>query len=251
MSHTATAESEETESGKQLELLEHLTELRTRLVRTAVYVGLGTIVGWVYYKPFFKLLSAPMAPALGKGQSFIGTDVTEGFMIRVQIAVLIGIIIAFPLVTLEAWRFIAPGLTRKERRAAQLIGPLSVILFASGVVLSYFIQPVGIRWLVSQYPAGVSFMPKIGPNVIFILKMYLAFGVVFQMPIVLMFLGKIGIVDSKMLKSYWRQAIVLIGIVAAAITPSGDAFTMLVMAGPMVLLYVLSIGFVRLVEPRS
>lgn len=248
MAETADKEKEELDSDRQLELIEHLTELRTRIIRIAVYVMLGTLAGWIFYGFFFKVLSKPIMPILGSGNDFIGTDITEGFMIKMQISVLIGIIIALPLLTMEGWRFVAPGLTRRERKAVKLVGPLSILLFAGGVVVSYCILPMGFKWLLAQFPKGVKFLPKIGPNLVFILKMHLAFGLTFQLPIILMFLGKVGIVNSKLLITHWRQAVVALAIIAAVVTPSGDAFTMGMMCLPLLVLYVLSIGLVKLVE---
>ena len=251
MVETAEQKQEGTED-RQLELMEHLTELRTRVIRIAVYVSLGMVVGWSFYSFFFELFSAPVMGFLKKsGSTFLLTGVAEGFTIKVQISLLIGIIIAMPLITWEGWRFVAPGLTRSERRAVRLVAPLSIFLFISGVLLAFYVLPVGIKWLISQNPPQAKFMPSVTSTLLFILKMYLAFGLVFQMPVVLMFLAKVGIVSSRTLKSYWRQAIVAIGIVAAAITPSGDAFTMLVMCAPMCVLYLLSIGLVKLVERGS
>jgi len=242
-------EVDEESSDKQLELVDHLAELRNRIVRCIVYVSVGMAVGWVFYGFFFRLLSAPVMQFLERsGSSFLLTGVAEGFTIKVQISLLVGIIITLPLITMEGWAFIAPGLTKSERRAVKLVMPLSILLFILGVALGYFIMPTGIKWLIGQNPPGARFMPSVAQTLLFILKMYLAFGLVFQMPVVLMFLAKAGLVSSKTLRSYWRQAVVALFIIAAAVTPSGDAFTMMMMCAPMVVLYVLSIGLVRIVE---
>ncbi|HET6456634.1 MAG TPA: twin-arginine translocase subunit TatC [Armatimonadota bacterium] len=248
MVDTAEKDAEGLDSDRQLELIEHLTELRTRIIRIAVYVMLGTLAGWIFYDFFFKIISNPILPFLGDGNDFIGTEVTEGFTIKMQISMLIGVILALPLVTMEGWKFVAPGLTKQERKAVKLVGPLSIFLFAGGVIVSYLILPMGFKWLLAQFPTGVKFLPKIGPNLIFILKMLLAFGLTFQLPIILMFLGKVGIVNSKMLIAHWRQAVVVLAIIAAVVTPSGDAFTMGMMCVPLLVLYVLSIGLVKIVE---
>ena len=239
-------------SDKQLELMDHLAELRTRIIRCTAYVALGTAVGWIFYGSFFKLLSAPVMQFLKQSESsFLLTGVAEGFTIKVQISLLVGIIVTLPLITMEGWAFIAPGLTRSERRAVKLVMPLSILLFILGVALGYFVMPTGVKWLISQNPPGAKFMPSVAQTLLFILKMYLAFGLVFQMPVVLMFLAKAGLVSSNTLRSYWRQAIVVLFIIAAAVTPSGDAFTMMMMCTPMVILYLLSIGLVRIVERSS
>ena len=241
-------DDENTSSDRQLDLVEHLAELRTRLVRSVLYVGLAAIAGWVFYPFFFALLSKPVAPVLKGGSKFLLTGVAEGFSIKMQIALLTGVIMAMPLLTLEGWRFVSPGLTKKEKKGIRLVGPLSILLFAAGVCVAYTILPVGIQWLVSQNPPGATFMPSVAQTLLFVLKMCLAFGLVFQLPVVLMFLAKVGIVDSRMLKSYWRQAVVVLAIVAAVVTPSADAFSMMLMCAPLIVLYGLSIVLVKTVE---
>jgi sec-independent protein translocase protein TatC len=250
MSDESSEAVEDQLEGKQADLFDHLAELRSRIMRGAIYVAVGALVGWVFYDFFFRLLSAPVKPCL-KGTSFLLTSVTEGFVIKMEVSLLVGLIITLPLITLEAWRFIAPGLTRTERKAVWLVAPLSILLFAAGVLLAYAILPVGIRWLVGQNPPGALFMPSVAQTLLFILKMCLAFGLVFQLPVVLMFLARVGLVSSGMLKTYWRQSVVAIGIIAAIVTPSSDAFSMLMMAAPMFGLYVLSIGLVRIVEKQA
>jgi sec-independent protein translocase protein TatC len=237
---------------RHIALMDHLAELRTRIIRSCIYVLVGSIGGWILYDHIFHLLSAPVMPSLEKhGASYLLTEVTEGFVIKMQVSVLAGIIFALPLATLEGWRFIAPGLTHAERRAVGLIAPLSILLFAAGIGLGYLILPVGIGWLVSQSPPGATLMPSVKQTLLFVMKMCLAFGVVFQMPVVLMFFARIGLLTSAMLRSYWRHALVAIGIVAGIVTPSSDAFSMLMMAVPMAGLYALSIVLVRAVEKRA
>ncbi|MBP6964606.1 MAG: twin-arginine translocase subunit TatC [Armatimonadetes bacterium] len=252
MSDSAIAELEDDDApGRQLELLEHLTELRTRIIRVVVYVAVGMLFGWIFYSRFFSFLTAPVSVFLKGDSSFLITGITEAFSIKMQISVVIGIVLALPLITMEGWRFVAPGLTRRERRSVKLVAPLSVVLSALGLVTAYFVMPMGIRWLIGLIPKEAKFMPNVQTSMLFIVKTYLAFAVLFQMPVVLMFLGKVGIVTSDMLTRNWRQAIVVIGIVAAAATPSGDAVTMMMMCGPMIVLYILSIGLVRMVEHRA
>ncbi len=237
-------------SGKQLELIEHLAELRSRLARCVLYIAVGTVAGWVFYKQFFfPALAGPVLPYLkSHNGTFLLTGIAEGFTIRMQVSLLVGAILAMPLITMEGWRFISPGLTRQERKGVHLVGPLSVLLFVGGVATAYWILPAGVKWLTDQNPTEAVFMPSVQGTLMFILKMCLAFGLVFQLPVVLMFLAKVGLVDSRMLKSYWRQAVVVLAIVAAVVTPSNDAFSMSMMCLPLIVLYVLSIGLVKLVE---
>lgn len=242
-------EDKKQETSSKMELMEHLSELRGRLIRSLIYIILGAVIGWIFYSIFFRLLSSPISPYLEEhGSMFLLTGVAEGFTVKVQVSVLVGLILAAPLVTIEGWRFISPGLTYKERHGFILAAPLSVLLFVCGVVSSYYIMPAGIKWLLSQNPPDAQFMPKVQDTLLFILKMCLSFGVVFQMPVVLMFLAKVGLIDSAVLKSYWRHAVVLIAIAAALITPSADAFTMVLLCAPMIFLYIVSIGLVRMME---
>lgn len=236
-------------SNRQLDLIEHLAELRSRVVRSLIYVGLGTLVGWYCYAPFFKLLSAPVQSYLVRnGGSFLITGVIEGFMIKMQVSILVGLILSVPLITCEGWGFVSPGLTGPEKRSIRLVSPLSILLFVAGVLLAYFILPKGIDWLAAQNPPGAVYMPSVQQTILFVLKMCLAFGLVFQLPVVLMLLARLGIINSKMLTAYWRHSVVGISVIAAIVTPSNDAFSMLMMFIPMVVLYFGSISLVRLVE---
>jgi sec-independent protein translocase protein TatC len=251
MDATINTQVDDDTCDKELDLMEHLSELRTRLIRSILYVAIGMAVTWIWYDFFFRLLSAPVLPILKqKGGQFIVTGITEGFTIKLQMCVIIGLILVLPLVTMEMWGFVAPGLTRAERRAVKLVAPLSILLFISGVVVAYYALPAGAKWLVDQIPSGATFMPKIQDNLLFIMRMYLGFGLVFQLPVVLMFLAKVGLVTSKTLKSYWRQAVVILCIIAAAVTPSGDAITMMMLCAPLIGLYLLSIALVSFVENR-
>lgn len=232
---------------KQLDITEHLIELRGRILRSLIFIFVGSVIGWVFYDRIFDLISAPVMSFLNKGGSkFLLTGVMEGFLIKTQISVITGLILVLPIITLEGWGFLTPALTKQERKSVYLIAPLSVLLFLSGVLVAYLILPTGIIWLMAQNPPKALFMPSVSQTLLFILKMYLAFGLVFQMPVILMFLGRIGIIDAGMMKKYWRQAVVVIGIVSAIVTPSSDAFSMLMMCIPMIGLYVLSIGLVKI-----
>ena len=237
------------ETGRQMELLDHLTELRSRLIRVIVYIVAGTMVGWFAYDWVFKILSAPVQGYLKQsGDTFLMTSITEPFVVRMQVSLLVGIALAIPLVTFEAWKFIAPGLTKKERRGVRFVAPLSVLLFAGGVALGYWILPVGINWFASLKRPDIKLMPQVSGTLLFIAKMCLAFGLTFQLPVILMFLARVGIVSSRMLISYWRHAIIILAIVAAVVTPSNDAFSMSMMCIPLIGLYGLSILLVRTME---
>lgn len=223
----------------------HLVELRSRFIRSAVYIAFGTIVGWVFYGFFFQLIGAPLTQLLRRSETeFLVTGVAEGFLLKMQISFLVGLILSLPLVSCEGWGFLCPALTRTERRSMLFIAPFSIFLFVFGVVAAYLVLPLGFVWLAAQNPPNSRYMPSVGPSMVFILKMCFAFGLVFQMPVVLMFLGKIGVVNATMMKARWKEAIVVIAVVTAIATPSNDALSMILMCLPMTLLYAVSIVLV-------
>ena len=231
------------------ELTEHLTELRGRIVRTLLYIVAAAVAAWFFYDQIFAVLVRPMSDVLvGINKTFLVTSFQEPFVVRLQICFVAGLILSSPLIAREVWGFIAPGLTPSERRPIKWIAPLAVVLFWSGVVLCYAILPAAFKWFASYVPEGVELRPTLQMAVLFSLKMLLMFGVTFQLPIVLMLLAKIGIVYSKMLWTNWRVAMVGVAILAAVATPSNDAFTMMMMAVPVALLYFFSIFLVKIVE---
>jgi len=235
---------------RKAELTEHLTELRGRLIRIIIYVVAGAAVAWLQYDAWlYDLLTNPMMGVLNDMKSkFLLTSFPEGFMIQMLICLVSGLILASPLVTYELWAFVSPGLTANEKRPAKWLLPLALLLFCSGVTLCYLILPTAFRWFAGYVPKNAELRPSVQTNILFLVKMLFMFGVVFELPVVLMLLAKVGIVNSRMLRRNWRVAMVLVAVVAAFATPSNDAFSMLMMAAPVALLYFLSIFLVKFVE---
>src|SRR3569833_545254 len=191
--------------------------LRTRRIRPCLYSLAGMIAMYVLFKPVYTVLSDPITHALShspKGQlpsgvqtSFLVTNFFEPFLIRLQISAVGGLILAIPFVGLELWGFIAPGLTRNEQRAVRLVAPFSILLFVVGVCIAFLVMPMAIRWALSylaDFPGLVLYQNPL-TYIVFAVKMMLAFGLVFQLPVVLMFLVKTGILTSSLMIKYWRQ----------------------------------------------
>lgn len=246
---------------KTAELTEHLAELRTRIIRAAVYAVAGMVLIYIFEDPLFKLLAKPIietlqnrhVPTYGNGPGgFVIRNFTDAFFIKLQISTVGGLIVAAPFIVMELWGFIAPALTTKEKRGIHLVAPMSVILFLAGVTCAYLIMPMAVRWFLSYLTdiPGAVLMQNPLTYVVFMVKMLLAFGLVFQLPVILMFLGKVGIINSGLMIRYWRHIAVGLFSVAMVIAPSNDPGTMLALAVPLTLLFFGSIGLVRMVETK-
>ncbi len=246
---------------RKAELTEHLAELRTRLIRASAYVLLS--MGLVYYfgDRIQILLMAPIqhvidarvhtagAGAIPAGM-FSYRNFTDGFFLRLQIATFGGLVIALPLILLELWGFIAPALTAQEKKGVHFVAPMSVVLFLMGLSCAYFILPRAVGWFLSYIPAGAVLMQDPLTYIVFVVKLLLVFGALFELPVVLMFFGKIGIISSALMIRYWRQIAVGLFTLAMVVAPSNDPGTMVALAIPLTLLFFGSIGLVKLVEPK-
>ena len=246
----------EPDEERKAELTEHLAELRTRLIRACAYVGVGMVVMYVLFHPIYNLLEGPLQPALAKLPSGSGlrfNSFTEPFFLKLQIATVGGLVLALPLIVLELWGFIAPALTPGEKRGVHFVAPLSVVLFVMGVACAYLILPMAMRWFLSylnDFPDPILLQNPL-TYIVFVVKMMLVFGVLFELPVILMFLGKIGIINSALMVKYWRQIAVGLFTLAMVVAPSNDPGTMLALAIPLTLLFFGSIGLVKLVEPKG
>jgi sec-independent protein translocase protein TatC len=234
------------------DLVTHLTELRARLLRSIIYAVLGMVVVWIFLDPIYRFLMRPIIGAVKKGHGQLNVQLfLEGFMIRVEIALIGGLMLAAPFIYYEIWAFIAPGLTRNERRAARPLVPISGLLFLVGVAFGYLLTGPSVEWLMKMNPPETVALYRLNDNLLLIMKFYLALGISFQLPIVIVLLAKLGIVDSRLLSRRWREAVIVIFVVAAIITPTWDPITMTIAAIPMVLLYLGTIGVVKVIERNA
>jgi sec-independent protein translocase protein TatC len=238
-------EPEEEESGK-MSFLEHLDELRKRLLRVTIYVGIGLIASFYFHKEIYRFLAVPITQALQPGERLAYTNPTDPFMIYVKVSILAGIFLTIPFSLYEVWRFIAPGLYRKEKRYVVPFLVSSVFLFLAGGSFCYYIVlPQTYKFLLKM---GEEFMPviKIDEYLDLTNMMILGFGLVFEMPVVVAFLSIFGLVSARFLWSKFSYAVVIIVAAAAMISPTGDAFSLILWAAPMVVLYLVRIGIAAL-----
>jgi sec-independent protein translocase protein TatC len=234
---------EDSEAGGKMSFLEHLDELRKRIIYSVIGVFVGFLIACFFIQQLFDFIMKPLQAQLPAGGTLVYTDPTEAFVLYIKIAAIAGLLIASPVVMSQVWLFIAPGLYAHEKRLAIPFVLLSSIFFVGGAAFSHYVVfPLTWRFFVSFTTDYLTFMPRIEPAFSLYLKMVLAFGLVFQMPTVVLFLARMGVVTARFLVRHIKYAVLIIFVVAAVITPSGDMITQTAMAGPMILLYLLSIG---------
>ena len=227
-------------------LLEHLTEFRRRLGRAALALVLGAIFGYVIFPSVLDLLIQPYCQALtvldpDRDCGLVALRPLEAFSVRIKTAVVIGLFVGGPVIFYQLWRFITPGLTQRERRLSLPFVVLSQIMFGVGLVFAYLVIPQGLRILLGIAGPQVETLLSADEYLSFFLTTSVAFGLVFELPLVLIFLAMVGVVTDDSLRRARPYAMVGIVVVAAIITPTTDAVTLLLMAGPMALFYELSI----------
>lgn len=227
----------------RMSFLEHLDELRQRLVASAISLAAGTLVAVFFIDRIFDFIMRPLFEKLPAGSQLIYTEPTEAFMLKVKIALLSGLVIGAPLIMAQLWLFIAPGLYVREKRFALPFVVAASAFFVAGAAFNHYVLfPLAWQFLAGFSNDYMMFMPRIAPVFSLYAMLLVAMGLVFEMPVVILVLAKIGIVTAGFLWRHIKYAILIIFIAAAVITPTGDMVTQSLMAGPMVVLYVLSIG---------
>lgn len=238
-------------------LIEHLEELRYRLFIAIGAIGAGSIVGWGLYDRVVELLLNPYCDyyrtvpddlKVTEECALFFNGALDSVLIKLKLVAFIGLFLALPVVLFQLWRFVVPGLTRRERRMAIPFVVSSVILFACGALFAYLTLPRALNFLLGF--AGSQIVPLLTGDRFFsfVMLVALAFGISFEFPIGLIFLNAAGVVSTGQLRSWRRGAILFIFVFAAVITPSGDPYTLLAMALPMVLFYEAAIIVGRLMK---
>ncbi len=226
-----------------MSIVEHLTELRTRLIVSAVAVGVGGVLAFVFYNRILDFLIQPYCDTLppGKRCTLFITDPLEGFATRLKVATWGGFLLASPIVLFQFWRFVTPGLNPNEKRYAVPFVASSVTLFCLGALLARYTFPRALDFLLAVGGEDLEAILSPSKYLRLVILVAVAFGVAFLFPVLLVFLQLAGVLTSRKLKSWRRGAIVGIFVGAAVITPSQDPYSLLAMAGPMYLFYEASI----------
>jgi sec-independent protein translocase protein TatC len=242
------------EDDVKMPLLEHLTELRSRLLYSVVGFVIAFVFCFYFWKPVLDVITAPLERACvaqGKPCPVIYTSLIEPFFTQIKIGAFGAFCITFPLIAAQLYKFVAPGLYKNERMAFVPFLVATPIMFAVGATFLYFVLlPMALHFFVGyQQYANIELMPKIGEYIDLVMKLVFAFGLCFELPVVLTLLAKVGIVSSQGLRDKRRYAIIAVTVVAAIFTPP-DAISMLSLAIPMVGLYEISIWLARMVEKK-
>jgi sec-independent protein translocase protein TatC len=225
-------------------LTEHLEELRWCLLRSVIAVLVGSTVCYFFSNAIFAFMVAPLRENLQPGQSLIGTSVTEAFFSEIKVAIAAGVLFTCPYIFYQIWRFIAPGLSGGEKKLVLPFVLCATLFFLGGAYFCYrIVLPVAFKYFVEQYNTmGVLPAIRIGEYFTFFFRMVLAFGVTFELPVFTFFLVRLGLWNYRLMISSFRYAIIVIFVLAAILTPTPDVINQSLLALPMLVLYVASIG---------
>jgi sec-independent protein translocase protein TatC len=233
----------------RMPLLEHIRELRNRIIKIAIALTVGTIIGWLIYGHVWNFLEQPFCrlpanirhipgtkPGGSCSQELYVTGIFDGLFLKLQISIVTGVILTMPVWLYQLWAFIAPGLYRRERRWAYYFVGSAVPLFALGATLAYFAMTRGLHFLLDMVPAGVTPLITISTYLSYAGAMLLIFGVAFEMPLIFVLLNLAGVLTHERFRKWRRGIIFAVFAFAAIFTPSPDPFSMLLLAVPCVVL---------------
>jgi sec-independent protein translocase protein TatC len=247
--------------GAEMTILEHVAELRDRLVKSSVALIVATLISaFLLYDQTFRFITRSyceidpryrITSAAGQSCGLLAQSPLEGLSIRIRLSLVLGLLLAMPVIAYQGWRFIAPGLKPSEKRFAIPFALASTLLFAGGVAIAFITMPKAIGFLVAAGGEGLINFYAADRYLRFVMFMGLAFGLTFEFPLVLVFLSMAGVLSSQAMLRAWRPAVALIIVVAAVVTPSQDPISLFSMAIPMWIFYFAAAAVARfLIEPR-
>jgi sec-independent protein translocase protein TatC len=229
------AENEEEEGA--MSIWDHLNELRNRLFIGVVALAVTSVVSFIFAEPIIGILANP----LGGMQNFLSIEVTENLSVYMRVSLLSGFIFSFPIILYEIIAYIVPGLTDQERRWVYLSIPVATCLFLLGVMFTYFIMlPTAIPYLMNFL--NIKTTPRPSIYIDFVTGMMFWVGMLFEMPLFIFILAKLGLVTASFLLKGWRYAVVIIAVIAAVVTPTSDPINMSILMAPLMALYFFSVG---------
>jgi sec-independent protein translocase protein TatC len=232
---------------KEMPFLDHLEELRWRLLKSIAAIVTGAILAYFFSEQILAVLIKPYHDATlhlsnGEAKKLIFLNPTGGFMLHIKLSIFAGFLVAMPVVFYQIWQFVVPGLLEKERKYVPVVVFLSTLCFAAGALFCYLVVlRYGLRFLLSFESADLVATLSVNEYLEFITMLILVFGIVFEMPILAFILTKIGLLTPAFMRHYRRHGIVTMFVIAAVITPTGDIINQLLLAGPLIVLYEVSI----------
>ena len=249
MTEAREAKSSGLPDDARMTIWEHLAELRSRIIKVFVAVLVGVVIGWFLYPYVVAFLVAPYE-SIQPDATLYATSFLEPFSIRIQTSVYLGVAMAMPVILWQIWRFVTPGLYPNERKAAIPFMASALFLFVLGATIAYLTLPAALTFLLEVAGADIEVIPTVDSYLKLNLFMMLAFGVGMEFPVLLVALQLIGVLQPEQLSRWRRYAIVVIALIAAIITPSGDPISMMALATPMYVFYEVSILIGRLFKRR-
>lgn len=244
-------EDDDESAGGKMSFLEHLDELRKRIVNAVIGIVVGVLAGFVFIRQIFNFLLAPTIKVLPEGSTLIYTQPGETFSLYITISLITGVLIASPYIMYQVWLFIAPGLYSNEKRFAIPFVLFSTLGFVAGAAFNHYVAfPFIMGFFAGFNSLNLRFLPKVADVFGLYTKMLIGIGLVFQMPTVVFFLAKMRMVTARFLARNFKYALLLIFLAAAVITPTADPVTQMIFAAPMIGLYGLSIAVAWAVQPK-
>ncbi len=231
------------------DLKPHIADLRKRLVISSLTVIAMFFVCFAFYEPILQWMMLPAEAALPKNSQMVAVEIQETFFTALKVSFFAGFVVSLPVIFWQLWLFFAPGLYDHEKKLVIPFVFFATLMFLIGASFAYYIVvPIGFEFLIAFGSSVVTVLPSIGAYVGFFTKLLIGFGISFELPVITFFLAKIGLVDDRMLKDFFRYAVVIIFIVAALLTPP-DVISQLLMAAPLLLLYGVSIYIAKVFNP--
>ncbi|MEA1914079.1 MAG: twin-arginine translocase subunit TatC [Campylobacterota bacterium] len=229
----------------------HIADLRKRLSISAAVLIVMFFICFGFYEPILNWMMVPVEAVLAPGSKMIAVEIQETFFTALKVAFFTAFILSLPVIFWQFWLFLAPGLYDNEKKLVIPFVFFATMMFVMGASFAYYIVvPYGFDFLINFGSQVVTVLPSIGKYVGFFTKLLIGFGIAFELPVITFFLAKIGLVDDRMLKDFFKYAVVLIFVVASLLTPP-DIITQFLMAGPLIILYGVSIWIAKVFNPAT
>ncbi|GAC1567605.1 MAG: twin-arginine translocase subunit TatC [Ktedonobacteraceae bacterium] len=242
---------EDEPGGATMSLIDHLEELRQRIFKSLIAVVVGSIVAFFFRVQIMNFLTLPLpktADVLGKGNRLIAIGLAEGFTVFLKLSIAVGILVAIPVVLYQIWAFISPGLYQKEKKTALPFVFLGIILFLAGIALGFIVLRYPVEWLVNFASSNFTELVSADSYFTFTAFFLLAFGVVFEIPLVLTFMAQLGLITSQTLRKKRPAAHIGMWIAATFLTPGADFYSPIILGVAMSILFELTIIFIRITK---